>query len=191
MNRSLSVRVRRVVTRPVTGLALVFIVLATDARAQAPAVDVRASYAFLRDSGINFAVGWSADAAVHLDRHTSVVVEMGRSRETAAPVGLPTTFTVSAWQGGMRVEAGRRLLRPYGQLLGGVTRVAASASLRGKSASVSSVAFSLQPGGGVIVQVTPRVGVTAAADYRWGSNVMGSLNEFRVSGGVALALTRR
>ena len=182
----------RVVGRLVILSAVVFVVMSGAARAfaQSPAIEVRAAYAFLADEEFNLPVGWHADVGVGVGQGMSLIAEIGHSQTTMTVLRIPVTFTVTSYQFGSRFQVHRGSIQPFVQVLDGATRAGGATAVRGLSVNVSSTAFTLQPGGGVVVRVTRRLGVTGAADYRWGASDVGSLREVRLSGGVAWSLGR-
>jgi len=167
------------------------------AQAQEPAAEVRGGYAFVSDTDFNFPFGWYADIGIPLRGATTLVGEIGRSQTTVVEFGVPVTFSVTSFQGGVRYQVRNNAIRPFVSVLGGVTRLGGGIDagsmigLRGLDINVSTLAITLQTGGGVVVPVTPRFGITGGADYRWGASDLGSLNEFRISAGVLVGLGRR
>ena len=162
----------------------------TLASAQTGGVEVGASYAFLIDQDFNLPVGWYVDIGVSLGGAMSVIGEVGQSRTTMTLLRRPVTLTMTSYLFGARFQSRRGSIQPFVQMLGGAARAGGGTGVNGLSLNVSSTAISLQAGGGVVVRVTRHIGVTGAADYRWGASSVGSLEEVRISGGVSVGLGR-
>ena len=171
--------------------------LARDARAQTPAVELHGGYAYVADTEFNFPLGWYAGIGVPLRGAMTVVAEISRSQTTVVEFRLPVTFSVTSFQGGVRFQQRTGSVRPFVTVIGGVTRAGGGVDVGGSLGvgsldfSVTSTAYTIQPGGGVVVPVTPGFGVTVGADYRWGGGDLGTLREFRFVTGVAIGLNRR
>ena len=167
------------------------------ARAQTAAVELRGGYAYVADTDFNFPFGFYADIGVPVSQGMTVVGEVGHSRTTVTQFGVPVTFGVTSYQGGVRLEARRGRIRPYVNAIGGVTRLGGGANLgsvggpRGLGVNVSTLAITIQPGGGVAIPMSERFGVAVGGDYRWGASELGSVKEFRFTTGVVLGLGNR
>jgi hypothetical protein len=163
--------------------------------AQTPDAEVRGGYAFISDTDFNFPLGWYADIGVPLRGATTLVMEIGRSQTSVVRFGLPVTFSVASYQGGVRYQRRQGSIRPFITAIGGITKGGGRLELGNRPGTpaidVSMTAYTIQPGGGVVVPVTPRFGVTVGADYRWGGSDVGSLTEFRFATGVSVAVGSR
>lgn len=167
------------------------------ARAQTAAVELRGGYAYVADADFNFPFGFYADIGVPVSPSMSVVAEIGHSRANVVEFGVPVTLSVTSYQGGVRLEARRGRVRPYVNAIGGVTRLGGGVNVgnlggvRGLDVNVSALAFTIQPGGGVVIPLSDRVGLALGGDYRWGAGDLGSVKEFRFTSGVVFGLGNR
>lgn len=142
-----------------------------------PLVDVSAGYTLLRDTSHdrNFPAGWYFSGAVNPNQWLGIVGEVTDSYARTEE----TTFAQSQYSSKNRVStimAGPRFFRkvgrvvPFGQFLAGVAveRRESTSLWNGISSSGSTTTnrFALQPGAGVTVYLTERVGLRAAVDYR-------------------------
>jgi hypothetical protein len=187
----------RALAVPVSTLAFVCVLSAGAAHAQTPAAELRGGYAYISDPDFNFPFGWYADIGIPLRGAMTLVGEVGRSQTSAVEFGVPVTFSVTSYQGGVRYQKRTGSVRPFVNAIGGITRAAGGVDvgsqigLRGLDINVSTTAYTIQPGGGVVIPVTPRLGVTVGADYRFGGSELGSLTEFRIATGIAFGLGSR
>jgi hypothetical protein len=197
MTRSFARGVGQRVTASITAAVCLVIVSGADARAQTPAVELRGGYAYVADSEFNFPAGWYAEVGVPLPGAVAILAEIGRSATTVVERGVPVTLSVTSFHGGVRLEKRSGPFQPFGTAMGGITRAGGHVNLSpalglgNLDFNVSSRAYTMQMGGGVVVPVTPRFGVTVAGDYRWGVGDLGPLTEFRFSTGVQVGLGRR
>jgi hypothetical protein len=146
-------------------------------------IDVSAGYQFGHVSQNGFSTtlpyGWNVDVSGAIRPMWAWVGEVGGIYKSENGV----TDREHSYQGGVRVfEAVTPMFTPYGQvLLGGLT---SSASCSGCS---SASAFSVQPGGGVDIKVSPKASARIAADYRrvfFSDTNGGGRNDFRMVFGV-------
>jgi hypothetical protein len=129
-----------------------------------PAGQVMVGYAFMRDldaSDINFPAGWVFSGAVNPSRWLGVVGEATGSYNNKVDLGFARPkfeARVYTFMGGPRFfkQVGR--VAPFGQVLAGV----ANRQIGG----FDKTDFAFQPGGGVTVLLTDRVGLRLAGDYR-------------------------
>ena len=164
-----------------------------------PLVDVSAGYTLLRDTSHhrNFPAGWYFSGAVNPNQWLGIVGEVTGSYARTEE----TTFAQSRNSSKNRfytIMAGPRFFRkagrvvPFGQFLAGVAveRRESTSLWNGISSSGSTTTnrFALQPGAGVTVYLTERVGLRAAADYRsmWEPDDAGFMSAFRVVTGFTL-----
>ena len=187
----------RLVTGVVASVVLVCGFWGEVAHAQTPGAELRAGYAFVRDADFDLPRGWYADIGVPLRGSINIVGEIGQSQTTGMELGLPVTFALTSFLGGVRVVDREGVVRPFVNALGGVARASGGVRLErlpgigGLDLTVSSLAVVLQSGGGVTVHVSPRVGVSVGGDYRWGGSSAGELREFRFATGVVVLVGRR
>lgn len=182
---------RRVRLWPVAVMAFVA-AFTSPALAQAPALEVSAAYSYLADRDINMPIGWMADAAFSVSEPTRVVVEIGRHSRAIGGLGIPFRASVATYQGGVRFIGPVGRAAVFGQALGGLGRFGGRVSTGQIDVGLTMNAVSLQFGGGVIVPLTPRLGVRAGLDYRYAVMVSTDLpveaRQWRVATGIAMAV---
>jgi outer membrane protein with beta-barrel domain len=154
--------------RVVSAFAVVATCLAASAPAQTPRVEVTGGIQVTRASEHVLAPGWSVDVAVNPGARWGVIGEVSGARDTEHDADLDTvrlTFYTAA--GGARWSPrtqGRLAL--FVQLLAGAARVSASAHVRAATIGETSTAFMVQPGGGMHVALTRKLGWVTQFDYR-------------------------
>lgn len=145
-----------------------------------PLVEVSMGYAFQRTSTEDrFPGGWYFSGAGNLSQWFAVVGEASgsyRSEEsTGGTLALSDKSQIYTFMGGPRFFHKTGRVVPFGQMLFGVashrlqqteTRSGEGFGAGTHTWSDSSTAFAMQPGGGITVYLTERVGVRAAGDYR-------------------------
>ncbi|HYN03378.1 MAG TPA: hypothetical protein VE359_13095 [Vicinamibacteria bacterium] len=151
-----------------------------------PAMEIAAGYSYLWDDTLPesdraYPLGWILSGCANLNRKIGVVGEVSaqyRSEDGLAELGAP--FNVDL--GLLGVHAGLRythrhagFVTPYVQALAGVTR--SSVDL----ADFRTVEddFSIQPGAGVVVQLSDSVGLGLGGDYRLVFGEERQRNQFR------------
>jgi hypothetical protein len=146
-----------------------------------PIAELSAGYAFMRNTHIdeNFPAGWYLSGGVNLSQWFAIVGEAGGGyatvRETP-PFGEPHELSSKledyAFMGGPRFFRKTGRVVPFGQFLVGVryarqretATYGAEPPHRGGMLTATDLA--IQPGGGVTVLLTERVGLRVAADFR-------------------------
>jgi hypothetical protein len=140
----------------------------------------------------NLPVGFFADVAVRGTDTLNVVGEIGRSSRSVTEFGVPVTLSVTTYQAGVRAIGRMPGLAVFGQSLVGLAQFAGSAAVPGFNVSTSMNAVALQVGGGIIVPITPRVGVRTGIDYRYAVatsvDTLATARQWRLGGGVTFAL---
>ena len=124
--------------------------------------------------GKTFPVGWNVDVATRMTRRLKIVGEVGGAYGNLDVLGTRFDLNVHTLMAGPRLsgwQSGR--LAPFAHILVGGARN--MASVFGESSSTTMLA--LQPGGGVDVRLTDRIGVRIGGDYR---RIPSSGAEFRV-----------
>jgi hypothetical protein len=173
-----------------------------------PAANLDVSYALLKDSEVSgwFVNGWKASIAGALGSWFEVVGEVGRSEQSRTGFGgLQAERAILSFVGGPRF-VGRRgaNVAVFGHFLLGGTRVSTRFTACGDlppetcdqvvGAELADTHFALQPGGGVDVFFTPRVGLRLQGDYRLlvaGETFDQALHEARASAGIVFTFGRR
>jgi opacity protein-like surface antigen len=160
-----------------------------------PIAEVSGGYVFMRDTDIdeNFPGGWYFSGAVNATRWFGIVGEVSGSYkkldETFENLTFANRLQLYTFMGGPRFFGQMGRVVPFAQVLAGVAhgrvKVTLPPELRGPALMKSSATdFAIQPGGGVTVYLSDRVGLRLAADYRsifddeWQST-----NEFRALAG--------
>jgi opacity protein-like surface antigen len=159
-----------------------------------PLAEISGGYVFMHDfteeeflglDGVDFPGGWYFSGAVNPTRWFGVVGEVSGSYKnhfgvTAGPYQVngdlvgPFRISNDAWvhtfMGGPRFFGKVGRVVPFGQFLVGAARMRLKtqfpAELGIDTVEDSTTQFAMQPGGGVTVYLTERVGVRLAADYR-------------------------
>ena len=148
-------------------------VVSLGAQSAAPRYELAGGYQFMRDQDIaknnpdlsaNFPAGWMASAGLSLSGWVEAVGEISGSMKTLNIPGDKPKLRVYTYMAGPRIQRRRRAgLNPFGELLFG----AAHASTSVLSAHETVTDFAYQPGGGVDLNVSDRVGVRLEGDYRF------------------------
>jgi opacity protein-like surface antigen len=139
-----------------------------------PVVEVSGGYMLMRDTHLeeNFPGGWYFSGTVNFNRWFGLVGEAGGSYKTLEQafglVTLTSRRQVYTVLGGPRFfhQVGRVV--PFAQVLAGSARTKMSVDVPAEFGGfrLSNTDFALQPGGGVTIYLSDRVGVRLAADYR-------------------------
>ena len=173
-----------------------------------PRLDVSASYGLLADysASLNTTTdrpamnGWTVDIARNVGRF-SVVGELDYAYGRKA--GYSAYGTDNAWHdvnvlGGVRFgKQSQTRVRPFAQILGGLFRTDQDyTSFFGSRYRTTTYDVAIQPGAGVDVMLSPRVGVKLGADlkilpnYDWIDQTAGT-SMFRITTGVVVRLGAR
>ena len=165
-----------------------------------PAVEIEAGYSVLWDDQLSldggnafFDLGWVLSGTANLNRKLGVVGEVSGHYDSGqtfefenVPLGLD--LDVMGVHAGLRYShRGGGPAVPYLQALAGWTRTGA------EIAGVREVedAFSIQPGAGLQLRLTPSLGLALGADYRLVFSEEESRNELRLHAGLVFAVGNR
>jgi len=162
----------------VLGVALCLVLLGAAPlfAADTPRLELSGAYAVMHDSDRSetFPFGWVASAAGNVNTWFGVVAEVGGSYRNCENCqrgpfasqnfrGTDLHLKVHTFLGGPRVAShALSAITPFGQVLFGGTHVSGGIEWDG----ALNTGFTYQPGGGVDVRVTPKVGIRLEGDYR-------------------------
>ena len=200
------------ISRAIITVVVAVVLIPAPASAQEPGIpvpraDLSAGYVFMRDftdvgpnvNDIDFPTGWYFSGAFNPTTWFGIVGEVSGSYKNDLDIGYlgfqsSSDAQVYTFMGGARFfkKAGR--LVPFAQILTGVAhmrakvRVTPGISDFGDTIEENTTDFALQPGGGLTIYLTDRVGVRLAADYRSVIDFAGAAendytNEFRMTAG--------
>ena len=146
--------------------------LSSAALAQTPKVEISVGYQVLHALNDTLPVGWYVDLAGNVNRWFGIAGEVGGAYRTKSePISINRTADVTSklhtFMGGVRLSAriNRRIILYHPVLIGGA-HASVSTDTVGVTPSPSETKFALQPGIGVNLIVTDKIGVQVAADYR-------------------------
>lgn len=146
-----------------------------------PIMQVAAGYTFMRDfsdelpEDVNFPAGWAFSAAFNPTHWLGLVGEVTGSYKndfnvTFDDLRLSNKARVYTFMGGPRFFKQSGRVAPFAQVLAGVAHMRLESTLPDVpefgTFSADATDFAFQPGGGVTIFLTERVGVRLAADYR-------------------------
>ena len=173
---------------------LLSLLSATQVSAQeTPAFDISGGYALVHlaapaDLPKTFH-GWLASVAGHLTPWFALVGDVGGNYVTVDDYLITLKLSTHTYTAGARLTLRRRSISPYAQVLVGAARLAVSGSEVGgvhmPVLSIAKMHFTIQPGGGIDVRLSRRLGFRAGADYRL------RLRELRLHGGVVYRVGSR
>jgi hypothetical protein len=160
----------------IIGLVLCVLLAPAAAEAQVSRFEFTGAYAFMRDQdrGEDFPAGWVAAVVGNINDWAGVVSEVGFSHRTCRNCqrGPFTSATFQGTDRDLRVFtflAGPRFasrafaaVTPFAQLLMGGSHISGGVQFDG----ALTTGFTYQPGGGVDLSLTPRVGIRLQGDYR-------------------------
>ena len=181
---------------PLGFLVIKVLGLSSSASAQTPKVEISAGYQALHALNQTLPLGWYVDFAGNVNRWLGIMGEVGGAYRTKSePISInrmvEVTSKVHTFMGGVCLSAriNRRIILYHPVLIGGV-HASVSADAVGVTLSPSETKFALQPGIGLNLMVTDRVGMQVAADYRrvFLGEDRGSENESRFTIGIVLPL---
>ena len=170
----------------------------TPAAAQTPKVELSGGYQYTHVPDLNFAIGWFGDATANINDLFGIVGEVSGARTTEtvqvnSRQSVDVDLTLLTYMGGIRTASHINTHAvPFVQVLVGGARVGGGANVPSTSFNigVSESHPAVQWGGGVLLMLTPKVGIRAGADYRAVYFDGGRESEFRVASGVVVALGR-
>ena len=178
------------VIRRVLVAALIVLGAATAAAAQdQPRADIAVSYSTLTDTELDetFKWGWVGAATVHATDWLAIVGEVGGNYRTFEAFDVELDLSVHNFMGGPRFGAPLGRVTPFGQILFGSARAAASALGENESES----AFAWQPGGGVDIAMGRGVALRVQGDYRSITSDGETTGQVRFAAGVAFGFGSR
>ena len=159
------------------GVVLCLFLLGTvPLKAQTPRAEISGAYSFLRDDNRseNFPAGWVASATRNVNGWIGLVAEVGGNYRTCdtcqrgpfTSVGSRGTdlhLRVYTFMVGPRVAA-RAIpaVTPFAQFLFGGAHISGGVEFDG----AMTTGLTYQPGGGVDMRMTPKVGLRFQGDYR-------------------------
>lgn len=149
-----------------------------------PLADFSAGYVFMHDftnvgqkEGLNFPAGWYLSGAVNPTSWFGIVGEVSGSYKNNLDVDMWQIMRVSGDARVYTFMVGPRFFKQVGRVVPFAQMLVGAAHMRAEARYTSpefgdyvgrerATDFALQPGGGVTVYLTERVGVRFAADYR-------------------------
>ena len=184
--------------------ALAFLVMealgvSSSASAQIPKVEISAGYQVLHALNDTLPVGWYVDLAGNVNRWFGIVGEIGGAYGTKGEaISISQTVDVTSklhtFMGGVCLSAriNRRIILFHPVLIGGA-QASVSTDAVGVTLRPSETKLALQPGIGVNLMITDKVGVQAAVDYRrvFLGDDRGAENESRFTIGIVVPLAVR
>jgi len=155
--------------------------------ADAPKVEISLGYGYLHDSDLeeSLPAGWYASLCGNVTNAVGIVLDVGGNYKS---VGVPdlaeASVHIHSFQAGPRFSSHRSGVTPYLQVLAGGTRLSATGSVFGFSASESTTKFSIQPGVGFTFRLSGRIGLGIGGDYRAIFVDGDTVNEYRFTAGL-------
>lgn len=161
-----------------------------------PAGDIELGYSYLHDDNIgiadvsgSFPLGWLASGSYNLSPALGLVADASGHYKTEDIVpgsgAGDLKLRIHALHGGVRFT-GRGELRPYAQVLAGVTR----STLDTAGVATSSNDFSLQPGVGLMFPLSESIGIGVGADYRIVFTDVEKTKEIRAHAGIVFHVSQ-
>ena len=168
--------------------------LSSSAAAQTPKVEISGGYQALHALDETLPAGWYVEVAGNVNPWFGIVGEVGGAYQTKSerisnnrPANV--TSTLHTFVGGVRLTAriNRRIVLVHPVLVGGA-HASVSTDAVGVTSSPPETKLALQPGLGINLMVTDKVGLWVAADYRRVllSDNRSDENEFRFTIGIVL-----
>src|SRR4029453_1173097 len=108
--------------------------------------------------------GWLFATTGNVTRMLGIVSEVGGNYKTVDVSGTDVNLRVHSFLGGLRFMNRTEKAVPFAQFLVGA--VHQQASILGDSHSVSSTGLAFQPGGGVDIMMSEKIGIRLQGDYR-------------------------
>ena len=163
-----------------SALAIAIAAAPATASAQTQSGEIAGSYAYLHDSDLNLPTGWVFAANGNLTPRIGIVGEVGANYGRLDVLNVRT----HSFLGGVRFRAPNgSAVTPFAQLLGGTSLLGVST----EAGSDSRFVYSVQPGGGVDIAVTPNARIRLQGDYRYNRRDGFGFNQFRFATGVVYA----
>jgi hypothetical protein len=148
-----------------------------------PATNVSFGYAYLYDSSWkeHLFYGWAATISHRIGRNVSLVGDVGGSHGQFRTTGF--TIQRYAFLGGIKLSGGEGQVRPFFQVLAGLSR-------QGGDVGIAN-GIALQPGGGVDLTINDRLTLRGQGDFRWIREEGTNWKQYRVTGGVDFFLGKK
>jgi hypothetical protein len=165
----------------VSFVTLLLLALTTPAAAQGRGGDVAVGVGILHDSDLEetFPTGWLFAATGNVTSMLGIVGEVGGNYKTVDVLGTDLNLRVHSFLGGLRFMNRTEKAVPFAQFLVGA--VNGQASVLGASDSSTHLAF--QPGGGVDIMMSEKIGIRLQGDYRIIKSDGDTSSEFRFAVG--------
>jgi hypothetical protein len=162
-------------------VALLLLALTTPAAAQDRRGDVAVGVGILHDSTAQetFPTGWLFATTGNVTRMLGIVSEVGGNYKTVDVSGTDVNLRVHSFLGGLRFMNRTEKAVPFAQFLVGA--VNGQASVLGASDSSTDLAF--QPGGGVDIMMSEKIGIRLQGDYRITRSDGYNSSQFRFAAG--------
>ena len=169
--------------------------LFASASAQTPKIELSGGYQVLHALKETLPAGWYVDVARDVNSWFGLVAEVGggyktNSQRISINRTVDVTSKVHAFMGGVRLNARitPRIVLVHPVLVGGA-HASVNTEAVGVTLSPSETKLALQPGLGINLMVTDKIGIRVAADYRrvFLGEDRGGENEFRFTIGLVLA----
>ncbi len=168
---------RMSISRLLGFVAAFMIVVGLPAYAAAADADVAGGYSFQRitnEPGTNIPGGWFASVGGNVTPMFGVVFDVSGAYKTESEsfsgVTVSSKSRMHSFMAGPRVMSQQGLVTVFGQVLFGGVHLSTEMSGSGAGVTVSGseteTDFAIQPGGGVDVKVSGKVGVRVGVNYR-------------------------
>jgi hypothetical protein len=127
--------------------------------------EVSGGYSMLREENdqVTFPRGWTAGAALPLQRWFSVIADVDGQRKAIPSIGSDIVLTSHAFLVGGRASATLGRFRESAQICVGLFRATGDAF----GSTSSSTSFAVQPGLGLEYPIASRWSARAGVDLRW------------------------
>ena len=174
---------RRLATVSLVTICLVALYPARPAQAQG-------THSIELSGGLNAPMAWYGSVTKNLTDSVGVIGEVNGHSETVGIPGLAAATVRTHWfLAGPRFAGGRTArLVPFAQMLFGAVRISSKVDVLGLVVNTSLTEFALQPGVGVDVMLTDRVGVRLQGDYRRILAGTGGASDFRIAVGAVFGV---
>ena len=155
-----------------SGLFLLAVPAPASAQGRSAAEVAGGGYSFVRDYTVkeNYPAGWFASGACNVFDWLTAVAEISGTYKsydfTVGSTNVSTNTRLHTFLGGARHSRRLKGVTAFGQVLAGVARETGGVKIFRQSLTGPQTKFTLQPGGGVDIPLTDRIGLRLAADYR-------------------------
>ncbi len=139
--------------------------------------------------GLNVPTAWYGSVTKNLTDSVGVIGEVNGHSETVGIPGFAAVTSRTHWfLAGPRFAARTTRLVPFAQMLFGAVRISSKVDVLGLVVNTSQTELALQPGAGVDVMLTDRVGVRLQGDYRRILAGTGGASDFRFAVGAVFGV---